>query len=708
MTEVTPGIGKGRRLRTPPAAGRGSARRSESADGAERPSSPVDRDPPANTEKSAQPSSANGKARNGESDYASAAVTRAANGSNLRLPADGFPIGHDPSVAQSARKDDRASSILQGRIEKISHTEIEGWAWDSHSPDKHIRLQLIEGSNRLSEVVADRFRSDLVQLGCGDGRHGFSIALDDGLLSEGRHILSLKCADTGATLPGSPIVADRQRAVEPAYHIEPTPVAREEGTRWSAPQVGQSTRELSKYGHVDAGQPILLHSPEALEGSGADLLLLKSTKSSAALRSVLERVRAGKPARYTISRNDLARYRQLERFGQKETPTSVLTVTDVVHATGTLPSRFLTDCATAAWLRRDDLQHRFPRLDEEASQYAFLAWYLCVRPIEEGLALSREPIGPTLEAMSETVIGRHAESGTNCNALMLAAYCYVATYDGSTLPAPAECRAGDVVPWFICDGAYYLRISHAIPHNTRLDLAATRCGSPILRWTAERIAGVASADFAMVEGPDGILNWLGAHDHESASARCLDLLRESMIVRGGTPFDGPSEPVLPPACRRLRDVLQDITEFSVTDGRPEYMCAGGEGDRLLLKDEWYPAEPSYVWSRAPVSTLLFSLDAHAVEWFRIGLLFDCSPLPERRMAVYLNHNRLWSGTIRDASSSELILACTGRCLAIQAVNLLQILIEQAFVPAEHQYSSDQRRLGVGVKRFWIQRAGGYV
>jgi hypothetical protein len=67
------------------------------------------------------------------------------------------------------------------------------------------------------------------------------------------------------------------------------------------------------------------------------------------------------------------------------------------------------------------------------------------------------------------------------------------------------------------------------------------------------------------------------------------------------------------------------------------MCAGGNGERLLLKDEWYPVEPAFVWSRAPISTVLFCFDVSAISWFRIGLLFDKAPYSERSIRVILNH-----------------------------------------------------------------------
>src|SRR5438067_979215 len=65
-----------------------------------------------------------------------------------------------------------------------------------------------------SETAALLAPDDLVLSGIGDGRHGFSIALDPELLSAGIHILHLRSTDTGSEVPGSPIMF--QGAAEPA------------------------------------------------------------------------------------------------------------------------------------------------------------------------------------------------------------------------------------------------------------------------------------------------------------------------------------------------------------------------------------------------------------------------------------------------------------------------------------------------------------
>jgi hypothetical protein len=272
-----------------------------------------------------------------------------------------------------------------------------------------------------------------------------------------------------------------------------------------------------------------------------------------------------------------------------------------------------------------------------------------------------------------------------------------------------QCQAKDIVAWFFCEGAYDLRISHAIPQNVRIALAAPRSKSvsPVFEWAARRMPVPGLSDVAKEHTPRGVLEWLDAHDHEPTAAPWRDLLRESQIVAKRARFDDPPKPVSAAACGRLREVVPDMASLLLIDGEPEYMCTGGAGERLLLREEWYPVEPAFVWSRAPISTILFCIDESTVEWLRIGLIFDRTPMGERMMKVIVNNNTLWTGTINDASSGELILACTGRCLAPNAPNLLQIEVEKAFVPAEYLVSSDRRRLGIGLKRLWIQRGEGF-
>jgi|HubBroStandDraft_4_1064222.scaffolds.fasta_scaffold00645_7 hypothetical protein len=101
-----------------------------------------------------------------------------------------------------------AERVLKGHIDLARWPRVKGWVWDPAVPGQRIRLDLVEGRNRLLTTAASVSRPDIAMAGIGDGLYGFEIDLHDGLLSAGRHVLSVRCADTGTELPGSPIILD--------------------------------------------------------------------------------------------------------------------------------------------------------------------------------------------------------------------------------------------------------------------------------------------------------------------------------------------------------------------------------------------------------------------------------------------------------------------------------------------------------------------
>jgi hypothetical protein len=136
-------------------------------------------------------------------------------GAGLGTGQGGRAGGRKHPVPAALPPRDGGRRTLQGRIERVDRTGIAGWVWDAHAPGERIRLELAEGNRRLAEIVAEDDRPDLVPLGCNDGRHGFTLALRDARLSDGRHVLTLRCAATGAEMPGSPIVVEYRAAAPP-------------------------------------------------------------------------------------------------------------------------------------------------------------------------------------------------------------------------------------------------------------------------------------------------------------------------------------------------------------------------------------------------------------------------------------------------------------------------------------------------------------
>jgi glycosyltransferase involved in cell wall biosynthesis len=110
---------------------------------------------------------------------------------------------------------------LEGHIDTVDWVAVNGWVWDPDTPGERIRLELADGDIPLVTAIANDHRPELVRGGIGDGRYGFSIDLPNETLEKGRHMLHLRCADSGAVVPGSPIIIDYTRLTETPGVTEP-------------------------------------------------------------------------------------------------------------------------------------------------------------------------------------------------------------------------------------------------------------------------------------------------------------------------------------------------------------------------------------------------------------------------------------------------------------------------------------------------------
>ena len=61
---------------------------------------------------------------------------------------------------------------LRGHIDQIGR-RVTGWAQDEAAPEAPVCLDIYAGNQLLGQVVANRYRADLVSAGIGDGRYGF-------------------------------------------------------------------------------------------------------------------------------------------------------------------------------------------------------------------------------------------------------------------------------------------------------------------------------------------------------------------------------------------------------------------------------------------------------------------------------------------------------------------------------------------------------
>ena len=100
---------------------------------------------------------------------------------------------------------------LYSTIDFAGPTGIGGWIWNPYDPEKRVALELFDGDQKLTTVLANQYRADLMQAGIGDGCYGFSIAFSETLLPYARHVLHLRPAGSAVDLPSFPLVLTRDQ-----------------------------------------------------------------------------------------------------------------------------------------------------------------------------------------------------------------------------------------------------------------------------------------------------------------------------------------------------------------------------------------------------------------------------------------------------------------------------------------------------------------
>jgi hypothetical protein len=97
---------------------------------------------------------------------------------------------------------------LQGHLDHVRRDLIEGWARDEASPDTPVRLRILDNGVPIAEVVADRYRADLLAAGFGSGRHCFVHVVPGGLSPLTSHVIDVQRVSDGQKLGDSPQTLD--------------------------------------------------------------------------------------------------------------------------------------------------------------------------------------------------------------------------------------------------------------------------------------------------------------------------------------------------------------------------------------------------------------------------------------------------------------------------------------------------------------------
>ena len=99
---------------------------------------------------------------------------------------------------------------MGGAVNRADCTRILGWAWDKNHPNDPVQVDIVENANVIGRVKADVFRKDLLNVGKGNGVHGFSFVVPGELKDNSRHIIHLMISTSGVELRNSPVIIECQ------------------------------------------------------------------------------------------------------------------------------------------------------------------------------------------------------------------------------------------------------------------------------------------------------------------------------------------------------------------------------------------------------------------------------------------------------------------------------------------------------------------
>jgi predicted Fe-Mo cluster-binding NifX family protein len=111
---------------------------------------------------------------------------------------------------------------LEGRLERVDHQMISGWAADITAPELAVELEVLINDVSAGTLPARLLRPDLVKAPFGSGHHGFELRLSNGLPGVVEHVVRVRRAIDGAELSGSPYTLARTAAPD---EITPQTVA---------------------------------------------------------------------------------------------------------------------------------------------------------------------------------------------------------------------------------------------------------------------------------------------------------------------------------------------------------------------------------------------------------------------------------------------------------------------------------------------------
>ncbi|WP_349976075.1 hypothetical protein [Pseudomonas sp. WHRI 8519] len=100
-----------------------------------------------------------------------------------------------------------------GHLDYAKDGYTYGWAFDEAAPSQKVMIEIVRNGSVVASGSADQYRSDLDELGIGDGNHGFKLRLSKELFDGNQHQLTARDARNRVQLLGGPITFGPQKAL---------------------------------------------------------------------------------------------------------------------------------------------------------------------------------------------------------------------------------------------------------------------------------------------------------------------------------------------------------------------------------------------------------------------------------------------------------------------------------------------------------------
>ncbi len=91
-------------------------------------------------------------------------------------------------------------SLVEGHVDPSDPDQVVGWVWSPLFPELRLPVSLYLDGRRVAETVARIYRADLVAVGKGDGRYGFTFDLEPPEPGSPEVTASVRLGDTNCTL----------------------------------------------------------------------------------------------------------------------------------------------------------------------------------------------------------------------------------------------------------------------------------------------------------------------------------------------------------------------------------------------------------------------------------------------------------------------------------------------------------------------------